>query len=120
MAIGGNASHIHHGEALALVYPEINRWTWKYKIKKYANVGRLFNPVLKDKPDKVAAEKACDEMDNFLREIGMWMSFKDKNVPKSTLNDIGKDTFKLPDYENHAKVAIADDVMDLLKKSYDR
>jgi alcohol dehydrogenase len=120
MAIGGNASHIHHGEALALVYPEINRWTWKYKIKKYANVGRLFNPALKDKPDKVAAEKACDEMDNFLREIGMWMSFKDKNVPKSTLNDIGKDTFKLPDYENHAKVATADDVMDLLKKSYDR
>jgi len=120
MAIGGNASHIHHGEALALVYPEINRWTWKYKIKKYANVGRLFNPALKDKPDKVAAEKACDEMDNFLREIGMWMSFKDKNVPKSTLNDIGKDTFKLPDYKNHAKVATADDVMDLLKKSYDR
>ena len=120
MAIGGNASHIHHGEALALVYPEINRWTWKYKSKKYANVGRLFNPALKDKPDKVAAEKACDEMDNFLREIGMWMSFKDKNVPKSTLNDIGKDTFKLPDYENHAKVATADDVMDLLKKSYDR
>ena len=120
MAIGGNASHIHHGEALALVYPEINRWTWKYKSKKYANVGRLFNPALKDKPDKVAAEKACDEMDNFLREIGMWMSFKDKNVPKSTLNDIGKDTFKLPDYKNHAKVATADDVMDLLKKSYDR
>jgi alcohol dehydrogenase class IV len=120
MAIGGNASHIHHGEALALVYPEINRWTWKYKIKKYADVGRLFNPTLKDEPDKVAAEKACDEMDNFLREIGMWMSFKDKNVPKSALNDIGKDTFKLPDYENHAKVATADDVMDLLKKSYDR
>jgi len=120
MAIGGNASHIHHGEALALVYPEINRWTWKYKIKKYAIVGRLFNPALKDEPDKVAAEKACDEMDNFLREIGMWMSFKDKNVPESALNDIGKDTFKLPDYENHAKVATADDVMDLLKKSYYR
>lgn len=120
MAIGGNASHIHHGEALALLYPEINRWTWNYKIKKYADVGRLFNPALKDESDKVVAEKACDEMDNFLREIGMWMSFKDKNVPKSTLNEIGKDTFKLPDYENHAKVATADDVMDLLKKSYDR
>lgn len=120
MAIGGNASHIHHGEALALMYPEINRWTWKSKIKKYADVGRLFNPALKDEPDEVTAEKACDEMDNFLKEIGMWISFKDKNVPKNTLLDIGKDTFKLPDYENHAKVATADDVMDLLKKSYDK
>jgi len=120
MAIGGNASHIHHGEALALMYPKINRWTWKYKIKKYADVGRLINPALKDEPDDVAAEKACDEMDNFLKEIGMWTSFKDKNVSKKTLNDIGKDTFKLPDYKNHAKVATADDVMDLLKKSYDQ
>jgi alcohol dehydrogenase len=120
MAIGGNASHIHHGEALALMYPEINRWTWQNKIKKYAIVGRLFNPALKDEPDKLAAEKACDEMDKFLREIGMWMSFKDKNVAESTLYAIGKDTFKLPDYENHAKVATADDVMELLKKSYDR
>ena len=46
--------------------------------------------------------------------------FLDKNVPESALNDIGKDTFKLPDYENHAKVATVDDVMDLLKKSYDQ
>jgi alcohol dehydrogenase len=120
MAIGGNASHIHHGEALALMYPEINRWTWKHKIKKYADVGRLFNPALKDEPDDVAAEKACEEMDNFLREIGMWTSFKDKDVPINTLEEIGKDTFKLPDYENHAKVANKDDVMKLLKKSYDR
>ncbi len=120
MAIGGNASHIHHGEALALVYPEINRWTWKYKIKKYADVGRLFNSALKDEPDDVAAEKACEEMDNFLREIGMWMSFKDKDVSINTLDEIGNDTFKLPDYENHAKVANKDDVMNLLKKSYDR
>jgi alcohol dehydrogenase class IV len=120
MAIGGSAPHIAHGEALAIMYPAINRWTWKQKIKEYATVGRLFNPALKDVSDEVAAEKACDEMDKFLKEIGMWMSFKDKNVSENTLKEIAEDTFKLPDYENHVIVATEEDVMNLLKQSYER
>jgi alcohol dehydrogenase len=120
MAIGGSAPHISHGEALAIMYPEINRWTWKHLIKEYATVGRMFNPALNDVADEVAAEKCCDEMDKFLKDIGMWMNFKEKNVSENTLKDIAEDTFKLPDYENHAIISKADDVDDLLKKSYDR
>jgi len=120
MAIGGNAPHIAHGEALAIMYPAINRWTWKHLIKEYATVARLFNPALNDESDEIVAEKSSDEMDKFLKEIGMWMSFRDKNVSESILKDIAKDTFQLPDYTNHAIVPNADDVMDLLKKSYDR
>ncbi|MHA2035737.1 MAG: iron-containing alcohol dehydrogenase [Promethearchaeota archaeon] len=120
MAIGGSAPHVAHGEALAIMYPAINRWTWNKSIKEYATVARLFNPDLKDVSDEVAAEKGCDEIDKFLKEIGMWISFKDKNVSESTLNDIAEDTFKLPDYENHAKIPKAEDVMKLLKKRYDK
>lgn len=120
MAIGGSAPHIAHGEALAIIYPEINRWTWKELIKEYATVGRLFNPDLKEVSDQIAAEKCCDEIDKFLKEIGMWMDFKDKNVSESNLKDINEDTFKLPDYLNHAIISKANDVDDLLKKSYDR
>jgi alcohol dehydrogenase class IV len=120
MAIGGSAPYIAHGEALAIMYPEINRWTWKELIKEYAIVGRMFNPTLNDLPDDVAAEKCCDEMDKFLKKIGMWMDFKGKNVPKSALKDINEDTFKLPDYENHIIVSNTDDIDNLLKKSYDR
>ncbi|MHA1932524.1 MAG: iron-containing alcohol dehydrogenase [Promethearchaeota archaeon] len=120
MAIGGSAPHIAHGEALAIMYPAINRWTWNKSIKEYATVARLFNPDLKDVSDEVAAEKGCDEIDKFLKEIGMWMSFKDKNVTESTLNDIAEDTFKLPDYENHAIIPKAEDVMNLLKKRYEK
>jgi alcohol dehydrogenase class IV len=68
----------------------------------------------------VAAERSCDEMDKFLKEIGMWIGFKDKNVSEETLKDIAEDTFKLPDYQNHAKVATAEEVMTLLKKSYEQ
>ncbi|MHA2006327.1 MAG: iron-containing alcohol dehydrogenase [Promethearchaeota archaeon] len=118
MAIGGSAPHIAHGEALAIMYPAINRWTWKKSIKEYATVARLFNPDLTAVSDEIAAEKGCDEIDKFLKEIGMWMSFEEKNVSQSILNDIAEDTFKLPDFENHAIIATIEDVMDLLKKRY--
>ncbi|KKN41966.1 hypothetical protein LCGC14_0718060 [marine sediment metagenome] len=120
MAIGGSAPHVTHGEALAIMYPAINRWTWKHKEKEYATIGRIFNPTLNNEPDKSAAEKACDEMENFLKKIGMWIDFKNKNVAESTLEVIGEDTFHLPDYLNHAIVPTSEDVTDLLKKSYER
>ncbi|MFX1490066.1 MAG: iron-containing alcohol dehydrogenase, partial [Promethearchaeota archaeon] len=120
MAIGGSSPQIAHGEALAIMYPAINRWTWKNLIKEYATVGRMFNSALNDVSDEVAAEKCCDEIDKFLKKIGMWMNFKDKDVPEAKLTDITTDTFKLPDYLNHAIVASADDVIDLLQKSYNK
>lgn len=120
MAIGGNAPHIAHGEALAIMYPEINRWTWKHSIPQYATVGRMFNPDLNDTSDENAAESACDEMDKFLKEIGMWICFKDKNVPESDLKAIADDTLKLPDYLVHPRVGNHDDFYELIKKSYNR
>ena len=120
MAIGGNAPHIAHGEALAIMYPAINRWTWKHSIPQYAKIGRIFNAELNNDTDEVAAEKACKEMEKFLKEIGLWMSFKDKNVSKETLKDIGEDTFTLPDHTVHPIIPTAEDVMDLLKMSYER
>jgi alcohol dehydrogenase len=120
MAIGGNAPHIAHGEALAIMYPEINRWTWKHAVSQYATVGRMLNPDLKQESDERAAESACDEMDKFQKDIGMWMNLKDKGVSENILNDISKDNFQLPDYTVHPIVPTTDDVMDLLKKNYDR
>lgn len=120
MAIGGSAPYVTHGEALAIIYPEINRWTWKHAIPQYATVGRMFNPALKNESDEVAAEKACDEMDKFLKKIGMWMSFKDKNVPKDVLDQIALDNFELPDYLPHPIVIDLEKTRELLEKSYAR
>jgi alcohol dehydrogenase class IV len=120
MAIGGSAPYVTHGEALAILYPEINRWTWRHAIPQYALIGRMFNPTLKDQSDEVAAEKACDEMDNFLKKIGMWLSFKDKNVPKDALDTIAGDNFELPDYLNHPIEVDLAKTKELLEKSYSR
>lgn len=120
MAMGGQIPDMVHGESLAIVYPEINRWTWKQAIEKYAVVARLFNPELESEPDEIAAEKCCDEIDSFLKEIGLWMSLKDKDVPENKLEDIIQDVFKLRNYTLHPKVASLEDVNDLLKRSYSR
>ncbi len=120
MAIGGHVSNIMHGEALAILYPEVNRWTWRYAIEKYATVGRLFNPDLENEPDKVAAEESCNEMAMFLKEIGLWISLRDKNVPKSELKGIGNDTMKLKNYTVHPKVPTLEEINTLIKRSYQR
>jgi alcohol dehydrogenase class IV len=120
MAIGGHIKNILHGEALALMYPAINQWTWKHAIKEYAKIGRMFNPSLKAEPDEVAAEKACDEMDNFLKNIGLYQSFEEKGVPESELGAIADGSFIVPNYKWHPIVATKEDVLELLKKSYKR
>ncbi len=120
MAIGGHVSNIMHGEALAILYPEVNRWTWKHAISKYATVGRLFNPDLENESEEVAAEEACNEMDIFLKEIGLWISLRDKNVPKSELQGIGDDTMKLRNYTAHPKVPTLEEINILIKNSYQR
>ncbi|MFX0206326.1 MAG: iron-containing alcohol dehydrogenase [Candidatus Hodarchaeota archaeon] len=120
MAIGGHVSEIMHGESLAIMYPEINRWTWKHAISKYALVGRLFNKELNKMSEEVAAEKACDEIDLFLKKIGLWVSLEDKNTPENELEAIAEDTFKLRNYTLHPKVPNSEEVLNLIKKSYRR
>ncbi|MFX1480476.1 MAG: iron-containing alcohol dehydrogenase [Promethearchaeota archaeon] len=120
MAIGGHVSGLTHGETLAVMYPEINRLTWKYAITKYATVGRLFNNNLEEKPDEVAAEKACDEMDQFLKKIGMWTSLAAKDVHESEIEPIANDSIKLRNYTLHPKVVNLEEILNLIKKSYKR
>jgi len=118
MSIGGNISNIMHGEALAIMYPEINRWTWKHATQKYATVGRLFNPDLINESDVVAAEQACVEIEKFLKKIGLWISLEDKNVSEGELKKIGDDALKIPNYKFHPKVPNLEEINDLIRRSY--
>jgi len=118
MSIGGNISNIMHGEALTIMYPEINRWTWKHATQKYATVGRLFNPNLINESDVAAAEQACIEIENFIKKIGLWISLEDKNVSEGDLKKIGEDALKIPNYKFHPKVPNLEEINDLIKRSY--
>ncbi len=104
MAIGGSAPHVSHGEALAIVYPEIARLTWKKAIPQYAAAARQMNPALKSVSDEAAAEGAADAYDAFLRSIGLRVRFADRGVTPESIAVIVKDTFGLPDYSVHPLV----------------
>ncbi len=120
MALGGHATGISHGEALAILYPEVNRWTWRQAIEKYAAVGRLFNPALKISSNKTAAEDCCDEIELFLKKIGLWMSLEDKAVSKDDIAAIANDTLKLRNYTLHPKIANFEEISEIIEKSYRR
>jgi alcohol dehydrogenase class IV len=120
MAIGGMYPHVMHGEALAVTYPDFARYTYKSAVKQFATMGRIFNSALESQTDEIAAEKACDEIDKFLKKIGMWLDLDGFKVPQDELPELAKACMVLPDYKNNPKVATLDDMMDLLKKSYKR
>ena len=94
-----HCSHVAHGESLAVFYPEFTRYTYKSAEEKFAKVGRIFNPELEKVSNAVAAEKCCEEIDKFLKEIGMWISFKGLKVPEEEIRLIANDCKVLPDYK---------------------
>jgi len=120
MAIGGHAPHVRHGEALAVVYPEFFHYTHASSIKKFAAIGRLLDDGIADKPDEQAAEKSCEAMEQFLKNIGMYFTLKSLNVPEDELPAIADDSVKLPDYSVNPRVPDRDKIFDLIKLAYDR
>lgn len=61
MAMSGLYPQVAHGQALASVYPDIMRYTYKSAIEKFAKVARLQNPSLSAVSDKQAARQLGDE-----------------------------------------------------------
>jgi alcohol dehydrogenase len=91
-----------------------------YSIEKYATVGRLFNPDLENIPDEAAAEKCCDEIESFLKKIGLWLGLEDKAVSKNEIEAITNDTLKLRNYTLHPKQANFEEISSLIKNSFRR
>jgi alcohol dehydrogenase class IV len=120
MAIGGMYPHVAHGEALALNYPAFMRYTWASAVGPFARLGRLLNPSLGNVTDEEAARRACDEMDAFLKRIGLWMGLKDKGVPREELPALARQSMVLPDYKNNPRLATEAEMLALLEDCYSR
>ncbi len=118
MAIGGSAPTVSHGEALAIIYPEIARASWSRAIPQYAAAARQLNPGLANVDEADAARSAAGELEKFLRRVGLAIGFADKGVAESVLDAIAEDTFGLPDYQAHPWLATKHDVRQLLGKCY--
>jgi alcohol dehydrogenase class IV len=120
MTIGGYAPHVMHGEALAVTYPAFTRFTYPYATEKFATLGRIFDPSLEGKSDEEAAASACEDLDAFMQDIGMWLSLASLNVPEEDVSTIADHSQDLPDYKNNPRVATRDEIHEILTKSYHR
>ncbi len=120
MAIGGMYPHVMHGEALAVTYPEFMRYTYASAVRHFATLGRILNSALESESDEAAAEKSCEEMERFLKEIGMWLSLDDFRVPEKELPELAEACLVLPDYKNNPRVINPDEISQMLKQCYKR
>lgn len=120
MTIGGVCPTVMHGESLAVTYPEFTRFTCGCALEKFAKVGTLFSPELSEKPVSQAAERTCEEIDNFLKQIGMWLSLEGLGVPESEIPYIADHSRDLPDYKNNPRIADKDEIYEMLLRSYRR
>jgi len=118
MAIGGHAPHVKHGEALAAIYPEFAKYTYKASLDKFSKIARVFNDELKNLDKIKAAELFKDEITKFISEIGMYSTLSNLNVDEKELENIADDTMKLPDYSVNPKVPTRDEVYGMLKRIY--
>jgi alcohol dehydrogenase class IV len=120
MQISGHCPRVAHGQALAALYPEFMRFTWEQSIAKFAAVGRIFNRRLEAASDRVAAEKCCNEINWFLKRIGMWTNLKALGVSSEEARHIAMDGQVLPDYKNNPRVATLEEMGELMMASYER
>ena len=118
MAIGGHAPHVKHGEALAAIYPEFAKYTYKASLDKFSKIARVFNDELKNLDKIKAAELFKDEITKFISAIGMYSTLSNLNVDEKELENIADDTMKLPDYSVNPKVPTRDEVYGMLKRIY--
>ncbi len=120
MAIGGMYPQIAHGEALALNYPAFTRFTYAAAIEPFARLGRLLNADLNNVDDEAAAKQSCDELDGFLKKIGLWMGLADKDVPEDELPALARQCMVLPDFKNNPVIATEAEMLELVRECYIR
>jgi len=118
MAMSGFYPHISHGEALASIYPAVLRYTYNFAVDKFAQVAEIFDKSLNELPKTEKAKKFCDLLVAFLNEISLKISLENLNIPENELKVLAQASLILPDYKNHPKVASANEILELLERSY--
>jgi len=118
MAIGGLYPHISHGEALAVVYPAILRYSYRAAPAKFASVGRIMDKKLGAETERKAARMSCTTIERFIRRIGLDRKLHELHVPEEELAALALQSLVLPDYRNHPRVATLEEVSRILSESH--
>lgn len=120
MQVGGHCPQVTHGQALAAFYPAFTRYTYPAAVEKFAAVGRILNPGLQAVTQETAAAKCCEEIDCFLKKIGLWIGYKELGVTMEDIREIADCGQVLGDYLNNPRVADIEEMYELLVSCYER
>ncbi len=118
MAIGGMYPHVAHGESLAIVYPACVEFTWEAAIPQFSKLARALNPELDSASDIEAASKSTSEIIQFLKEIELYKTLKDVNMPESEIGALATQCMVLPDYKGNPRVATPEEMIELVRQAY--
>lgn len=120
MTISGHCPQIMHGESLALTYPSFMRLTYPAAIEKFAAVGRIFDEKLNSASDEDAARGCCEAVDQLLKDIGMWLNFRQFGVEREMIRKIADRSHDLPDYKSNPVIADIEEIYYELTEGYER
>lgn len=120
MQVGGHCPQVTHGQALAAFYPAFTRYTYPAAVEKFAAVGRILSPGLQAVTQETAAAKCCEEIDCFLKKIGLWIGYKELGVTMEDIREIADCGQVLGDYLNNPRVADIEEMYELLVSCYER
>jgi len=118
MAIGGLYPHVAHGESLAIVYPACTKFTYSSAERQYGKMARILNPSLGGLTDVETAKKSVEEVELFLKKIGLFKKLKDVDMPENEIDLLARQCMVLPDYKGNPRVANADEMLELVKESF--
>ena len=119
MAISGMYPSVAHGKALASVYPNFMRYTWKSAERQFATLARIFNKNLNETPDAKAAEKSCEIITDFIIKLGLDTNIKDVGVLEEEIYALAKQSMVLPDYRNNPRlIKDLDEMKDFIAGCY--
>jgi alcohol dehydrogenase class IV len=118
MAIGGLYPHISHGEALAVVYPAILRYSYRAAPAKSASVGRIMDRKLVGESRLKAAKMSCAAIERFIHRIGLDRKLRELHIPEEELAALALQSLILPDFRNHPRVATLEEVSRILSESH--
>lgn len=96
------------------------RFTWDSCIDKFAELYRLLKPADQETDDRIAAEKACAAMDDFLKEIGMWFNWKSLGIDETGAEQITKNNFRLGDHTCNTRVPNEAEIREMVMAGRDR
>jgi alcohol dehydrogenase class IV len=116
MAMGGLFPHVAHGEALAVVYPAVLRFSAGCATERFATLARIIEPSLANASDEDAAAACVSLVESFLARIQLRFTLYDLEVPVEQLPALARQSLVLPDYRNHPRIATEAEVLELLEQ----